>query len=232
MMLSRLVAGLALAVALAVSASAAVEAHAAASGENPPTATADHPAGPHEEAGHGGQVNLNPVSLEAIKADLAIWTAAVFLVLLLVLWKFAWGPIASGLDKREKGIASQIDQAQEANRQAQQSLGQYQEQLADAKDQVRSLLEQGRRDADKIGREMIEKARTEAAGEQQQAIKQIDAAAAAALKELAEKGADLAVDLAGKIVRAELKPADHAGMIDRAVADFAAQKPAGNGNQR
>jgi len=232
MMLSRLVSGLALGVALAVSAWAAVEIDAAASGRDAPAATADHPAGADEEAGHGTQVNLNPVSLEAIKADLAIWTAAVFLVLLAVLWKFAWGPIASGLDKREQGIANQIDQAEQANRKARQLLGRYEEQLADAKGEVRGLLEQGRRDAEKIGRKMIEKAKTEAAAEQQRAIRQIDTAAAAALKELAEKGADLAVDLAGRIVRAELKPADHAGLIDRAVADFAAQKPAGNGNRR
>ena len=46
------------------------------------------------------------------KSDLAIWTAVVFLVLLAILWKFAWGPIAEGLDKREQEIADQIAEAE------------------------------------------------------------------------------------------------------------------------
>jgi len=174
---------------------------------------------------HGGELNSNPLEF---KKDLALWTGVVFLILLAILWRFAWGPIRQGLQRREDGIANQITEAEESNRTAKELLGQYEEKLAASKQEVREILEQGRRDAEKTGRDMIEQARAGAEAEQRRALRQIDAAASAALKELAEQGADMAVELAGKIVRAELKPADHAKLIRRTVSDFAQQPPGEN----
>src|SRR5687767_84850 len=60
---------------------------------------------PHGDA-HGHAIGhsdkkANPLEFQT---DLAIWTAVVFVVLLLVLSKFAWGPIVAGLEKREQRI--------------------------------------------------------------------------------------------------------------------------------
>ena len=65
---------------------------------------------------------------------------------------------------------------------------------------------------------MIDKAKEDAKAEYQRAVKQIDAATAAAIKELADQSATMAVELAGKIVRAKLNPSDHARLIEQAVA--------------
>jgi F-type H+-transporting ATPase subunit b len=170
---------------------------------------------------------VNPLDF---KADLAIWTAVVFLLLLAVLWKFAWGPIAQGLDKREQGIADQIAQAERSNEEARRLLEEYQQKLADSEDEVRGIVEQGRRGAEQVGREIVEKARAEAQAEQQRSLREIETATAGALKELAERGAELAVRLAGKIVRAELKPADHTQLIEEAVSRFPKEKTGANGN--
>ncbi|HYW81287.1 MAG TPA: F0F1 ATP synthase subunit B [Thermoguttaceae bacterium] len=198
-------------------------------------AESEQPDGEHhgtavaEEAGHGshggGEVDTNPLEF---KKDLALWTGVVFLILLAVLWKFAWGPIREGLERRESGIANQIAEAEQANQRAKELLDQYEKKLTASKDEVREILEKGRRDAEKTGRDIVEQARAGAEAEQRRAIQQIDAATSAALKELAEKGADLAVSLAGKIVRAELKPSDHAKLIRQTVADFAQQSPSEN----
>ncbi len=185
----------------------------------------EDPFGTHDEHAKKGEVSTDPLEL---KKDLAIWTAVIFLLLLAVLWKFAWKPIAEGLEKREKGIADQIDGAEQANRDARQLLAQYEQKLAGATDEVRRIIERGRHDAEQVGREMVDKAKTDADAERQRALQDIDTATAGALKELAEKSADLAVDLAGKIVRAELKPADHASLIERTMSDFGRQPPSNN----
>ena len=192
-----------------------------------PHASQSSDAAGHEPAGsHGsGKVDTNPLEF---KKDVALWTGVVFLILMAILWKFAWGPIREGLQRREDGIANQISEAEASNRKAKELLDQYEEKLAASKGEVREILEQGRRDAEKTGRDMIEQARDAAAAEQRRALQQIDAATSAALKELAEQGADLAVSLAGKIVRAELKPSDHAKLIRRTMADFAQQSPSEN----
>jgi F-type H+-transporting ATPase subunit b len=173
------------------------------------------------EAGPAGEGDINPLGPSAWKLDLGIWTAVVFVVLLLVLGKFAWKPIAEGLDNREKNVADQIAQAEAANQKAKDILVEYERKLADAQQQVRGILDQGRQNAEHLGRELIDKAKEEAQAEYQRAVKQIDSAADAAVKELAEKSATLAVELAGKIVRTKLTASDHTRLIDAAVAGFA-----------
>jgi len=160
------------------------------------------------------------------KSDLALWTAVVFLCLLAVLWKFAWKPIVEGLDKREKSVADQIAGAEAANRQAKETLAEYERKLAAAAGEVRALRAQGRRDAEEQGRAMLAQAKEAAAAEHAEAVRRIEAATDAALKALAERSAALAVDLAGKIVHAELKPADHVRLIDEAITGFSQSKDA------
>jgi F-type H+-transporting ATPase subunit b len=163
---------------------------------------------------------LNPFAPSALEGDLALWTAVIFVCVLAVLWKYAWGPLAAALDKREKGIADQIAQAEAANQKATEVLADYQRKLDEAKDDVRGILEQGRRDAEKVGRELLDKAKEEASAEHVRAMKEIEAAADAAVRKLADRSAAMAVDLAGKIVHAKLNPAEHAKLIEQAVSGF------------
>ena len=164
------------------------------------------------------------------RGDLTIWTAVVFLVVLAILYKFAWGPISEGLQKRENEIAAQIAEAQRKNEEARQLLVEYEKKLAAAQDEVRGLIEQGRRDAEKVGQQLLDKAREEAGIERQRAVQQIESATLAALKELAERSATLAVDLAGKIVGAGSNAADHSRLIEQAVSEFS--QSAGQGQRK
>jgi len=193
----------------------------------PAEGTADHAA---KQAAHGGGEGadaLNPVNAGGeynFRGDLTIWTAVVFLVVLAILYKAAWGPICDGLQKRENEIAAQIAEAQRKNEEAKQLLADYEKKLAAARDEVRSLIEQGRRDSEKIGQQLLDKAREEAGIERQRAVQQIESATLAALKELADRSATLAVDLAGKIVGAQLKAVDHRRLIEQAVTEFATSR--------
>jgi len=161
--------------------------------------------------------------------DLALWTVVVFVVLMLVLWRFAWGPIADALARRERSIANQISEAQQANEDAKRLLAEHQKQLDAAADEVRQIVEQGRRDAEQSARRIVDAARDDAKAQQGKALAEIDQATAAALGELAEKSARLAVQLAGRIVKSELRSGDHAKLVNQAVADFA--KSGGNGKK-
>jgi F-type H+-transporting ATPase subunit b len=161
-----------------------------------------------------------PLSWEAVKKDLALWTAVVFVMLFLLLAKFVWKPLAQGLDKREQGIADQIAQAEQANREAKEQLAAYEKRLSAAGEEVRGIIAQGRREAEHAGQELIEKARGEAKAEQERSLRQIEAAETAALKNLADRGASLALELAGKIVHAKLSRKEHEALIEQAVSQF------------
>jgi len=172
------------------------------------------------ESASGGAADINPFSPSLWKTDVALWTAVVFVCLLAILWKYAWGPLAAALDKRERGIADQIADAEAANQKAKDILAGYEQKLADAASEVRGIVDQGRRDAEKLGRELLDKAKEEATAEHARAIQQIEAAADAAVKSLADQSAAMAVELAGKIVGAKLNAKDHARLIETAVNGF------------
>ncbi len=172
-----------------------------------------------------GEASPTPL---AWQSNLAIWTGVVFLILLFVLWRFAWGPIADGLHKRETRIADDIASADRINEEAKQLLASYEEKLARANEDVRQLLDKARRDAADISRQIVDKAREDAEAEHRQALLEIDHATSAALKDLAERSATLAVDLAGRIVGSRLEPRDHSQLIQQAVERFAQAKPNGH----
>jgi F-type H+-transporting ATPase subunit b len=208
--LSAVTIGLILATALIVARPAAV--YAAPENESAPAA-ASH--------GEGGGSPLD------WKADLALWSFIIFLILFGVLYKAAWGPLSDGLSKREKHIADQIAQANAANNQAKDLLAAHEQKLADTAQEVRAILDKARQDADEAAREREAKAEADAKARLDRAEKEIAAATAAAVKELADRSAKLAVDLAGKIVRAKLNPKDHAQLIEQAVSGFNVTKQGG-----
>lgn len=186
----------------------------------PAARAADHAApAEHGAAAHGdeGASAVNPLDFQT---DLAIFTVVVFVLLLLILWKSAWKPIAHSLDQREERIRNEIAAAEKANADARGLLEQYQARLAAAENEVREIVERGRRESERIGREMLDKSRAEATAEKDRAMRDIETATSAALKELAERSATLAVELAGRILQAKLGPAEHAQLIEQAVERF------------
>jgi len=173
-------------------------------------------AGRHEPTG-GGHGAPNPLILGP---DLAVVTAVIFVLLLLVLGKFAWGPILEALDRRERGIAENIAAAAAQREEAKHLLNQYESKLSGTSDQIREMLEEARRDAEATKAGIIAEAKTASQAEQQRALREVRNATDAALRQLAETSANLAVDLAGRIVKHELSASDHAGLIRDAVAQL------------
>jgi F-type H+-transporting ATPase subunit b len=187
----------------------------------PAVAAAEHPAAeaPAAHGGHGGGHGASGGPLD-FQTDLALWTGVVFVVLFLILKRFAWGPISRGLESRERMIADQIAQAERSNEEARRLLAEYQQKLVGSQEEVRTILEQARRDAEQSGRQLLDQARNEAKREQEKAVREIDQAKDGALKELAEQSATLAVSLAGKILGAQLKAEDHSRLISQSLANF------------
>jgi F-type H+-transporting ATPase subunit b len=176
----------------------------------------DHDHGEHAHLGHEG-ASTKP---DEVKGDLAIFTAIVFLLLVVILRKFAWGPITAGLEKREGHIAHEIAAAEKANADAKLLLADYQKKLDAAQAEVRALLEEARRDAEHTKQEIVTQARAEAAVEADRAKREIDTAKDQAMKELAVAATDQALLLAGKLLQQKLQAADHARLVEDALAKF------------
>jgi len=172
------------------------------------------------DAGGGGPLVAKP--------DLAIFTLVVFVVLLLVLWKFAWGPISAGLDKREQGVANNIARAEEAASEAEKLIANYEAKLAAASDEVRGMIEEARRDAEHTKQQIVDEAQQAASAEADRARREIETAKASALKELADRTTDFSLELAGQVLGREMSSEDHAQLIRRATDDFMKVDPSNN----
>jgi F-type H+-transporting ATPase subunit b len=152
--------------------------------------------------------------------DLALCTFAVFIVLLALLRVVAWRPLMTGLERREGAIAARIDEAERDAAEAAAQLQAYREKLAGAAQEAQEVIARARREAEAVAERVRGAAAEDAQRERERALADIRTAKEAALREVAEQGADLALGLAGRIVRRELKPQDHAELVREALGRF------------
>ncbi len=154
------------------------------------------------------------------QTDLALWTLAVFVLLMFLLTKFAWKPIMEGLEKRERGIAEMIAATQRANEEAKGMLASYERRLAEAADEVRGMLEEARRNAEATKQAIVTEARKAADDEQVRAKREIGLARDEALSAIAERAGELAVEVAGKFLRDRLSADDQSRLVRDSVASI------------
>ena len=151
----------------------------------------------------------------------AIIAIAIFLVLLLVLGKFAWGPIIAQLRSREDRIGQSITQAEKQQAEAEDLLAKYEAQLQGAREEVEQLLATAREQAEEHRQELVALARQESERSVRQAKHQISRAKAEAMQEMRQVTASMAVDLAGRVLGREVSPADQDRLLHDTLEDIA-----------
>lgn len=146
-----------------------------------------------------------------------IWTVAVFLVLLFVLRKWAWGPILRALQAREDGIRKDIEDARDSRREAEDLFDKYKKQLDDARKESQKIIgdataraealhEKRKKEIDAEAQAMIDRARSEIELERQKAA-----------QELRQEVVEIAITAAGKVIGQALKAEDHRDLIQREI---------------
>lgn len=154
---------------------------------------------------------------------LIFWTLLVFGLLLLLLGKFAWGPVTAALAEREKTIASSIERAEIALTEAKQlQAGNEQARLA-AEADARRVQAEAREAAERYRAEAFEKAKADAAAIVEQGRAEIEREKLAALQQIRAEVADLAVAGAEKILRKEIDAPAQRQMVDQLLTSLPAQ---------
>ncbi len=159
----------------------------------------------------------NPLSFSV---DLALFTLVIFVGMLLILTKFAWRPILDGLAARERRVAEDIEAAKHAYDQAQVNLKQYEQRLAAVAQEANDIVSQAKKEALTLKDRIMTEAGEEAQRQRDRAVADIRAAKDAAVRELAQKSAESAVQLAGSIVGRSLQSNDHQRLIDESINRF------------
>ena len=135
---------------------------------------------------------------------LFFWQTVIFIFLILLLKKFAWKPILDAVNEREEGIKNALLSAEKAKEEMQALNADNERILAEARIERDVLLKQAREMKDKIVSEAKDQANTEADKILLSSKEQINNEKLKAITELKNQVADMSIDIAEKILRAEL----------------------------
>src|SRR5688500_13000128 len=90
--------------------------------------------------------------------DLGLWTIVIFVLLLVILRKFAWGPRLEGLTKREQSIRDAVEEAKKARDETARVSAEFKAKMDQAYAEIPKMMDEARRDAQTLAEEMRAKA--------------------------------------------------------------------------
>jgi F-type H+-transporting ATPase subunit b len=147
----------------------------------------------------------------------AIWTLGIFVIVVIVLGKFAWGPVLGLLQQREEFIHRALADAKRDRDEAEARLKDYSAKLQSARAEAAAILDETRRDAERLREEVRQRARTEADNLLANAERQIQLQTSRALEQIRREAVDLSVMIASKIIQRNLTKEDNERLIDEAL---------------
>jgi F-type H+-transporting ATPase subunit b len=133
-----------------------------------------------------------------------VWQSLAFLILLFLLKKYAWKPILDAVNEREQGIRSALESAEKAKRDLENLQSDNEKLLKEAHIERDAMLKEARDMKNKMIEEAKEEARTEASKLMQQAQQAIITEKQTAIADLKSQVALLSIDIAQKVLQAEL----------------------------
>ncbi len=139
---------------------------------------------------------------------LLVWPALSFLLLLVVLRKFAWKPILESVNERDQQIRQALDAANEAKMSMVRLQADNEKLMADARAERDLMLAEAKKTRDHIVAEAKSKAEEEGKRLLDLARQDIAIDRKAAIIEVRNLVANLSVDVAEKLLRKELDKSD------------------------
>ena len=151
---------------------------------------------------------------------LIFWTTVVFSLLLIVLKKYAWKPILSAVDERNKSIEDALKAADKAKEEMLSLNADNERILMEAKKERDTILKEGREIKESIIAEAKDKAKVDAEKILKTAKEQIINEKMKAITELKNQVANLSIEIAEKILKSELQDLNkQKELVTKAIAD-------------
>ena len=148
---------------------------------------------------------------------LFFWTIAVFLVLLFLLKRFAWGPLLAALDERQAGIRKSLEDADRARKELDQVREQSEAIIGKARTDADGIVSDARADGAQLREDLRRQAQQEAQAIVQNAERRIQQERDRALQQIRQEAVDVSLMIASKLIRRNLTAEDNASLIDEAL---------------
>lgn len=161
------------------------------------------------QAAEGGSVNLL-----APNAGLMFWTLVIFLLLSLVLAKFAFKPLFAAVEGREKALEDAIEGAKRDREESAALLAQQRAQLESARNEAQSIIAEGRATAERMRGDLLAQTKHQQEEMIEQARRAIDSEKSAAIADLRREAIDLAIAGASRVIEQNLDSAGNRKIVE------------------
>lgn len=142
-----------------------------------------------------------------------IFTAINIGIVIFVLKLLLFGPVGKILQEREATIENSLEGAARAQKEAQDMLAKYKEQMDNAKQEAQAIIERANTIGIQTKEDIVKEAREEATKTLEKAKREIQGEKAKALDHIRKETAILAVMAAGKIINKQLDPKEHQKLV-------------------
>ncbi len=147
-------------------------------------------------------LELNPLVKPEI--GLVFWSSVAFILLLVILGKFAWKPIMKAINEREQGIADSIATAEKVKLEMAQLKNDNEALLAKAQEERAAMLKEAKEIKDRMINQAKDEARVQAAKIVADAQASINQQKMAAMVDLKNQVGKLVIEVSEKVLRKEL----------------------------
>lgn len=164
-------------------------------------------------------------SLASPAIGTVFWTTLIFLILLVILWKFAWGPIMNMVKSREDMIHNALESAEKAREEMKVLQADNEITLRKAREERDKILREARVAYDRMMADAKEKSQSESDALVRRARELIEREKISAITEVKREVARLAIEVASKVVSETLKSdAEQQKLIERYINEIEANK--------
>lgn len=147
-----------------------------------------------------------------------------FIILLLALKKFAWGPVMNMMEKRENYVANEIEAAEKSRAEAEKAAQEAAAQLQNVRQEAQKIIEDAKNAGIKQEQDIIESARKEAERIKLQAQADIQNEKEQAIQALQAQVASLSVLVASKVIEKEISEADQKAFIEQYIKEVGEER--------
>jgi len=148
------------------------------------------------------------------------WTIIVFVLRMIGLKKFAFGPIVDAVAGREQAIRDAIAAAERDRAEAAKLIAEQKAAIEAARGEAQRYIAEGRATAEQMRNELLEQTRQQQAELMERSRKEIEAEKAKAIADLRREAVDLALAGAGKLIGQKLDAAADRQMVEQYLASL------------
>jgi F-type H+-transporting ATPase subunit b len=152
-----------------------------------------------------------------------LWGLGSFIVLLIIMAKFAYPAVVKAMHDRTDRIRRNLDDAERVRGEAQTILEEYQRQLNDARSEANRVIEEARQMAEQVRADLVRRAEAEVADLRQRNIEEVKAAQDRALADLRAQIAEMAIGAAELVVQKNLDRDANIQLVENYIREVGAR---------